>query len=44
MMYPAFCKVRFEELPDAMRDKKALGLAMLMNWIVAPLGDVHCSR
>ena len=37
MMYPAFCKVRFEELPDAMRDKKALGLAMLMNWIVAPL-------
>lgn len=37
MMYPAFCKVRFEELPDAMRDKKALGLAMLMNWVVAPL-------
>jgi len=37
MMYPAFCKVRFEELPDAMRDKKALGLAMVMNWIVAPL-------
>jgi len=36
MMYPAFCKVRFEELPDAMRDKKALGLAMFMNWIVAP--------
>jgi len=37
MMYPALAKVRFEELPDAMRDKKALGLAMLMNWIVAPL-------
>ena len=37
MMYPAFAKVRFEELPDAMRDKKALSLAMLMNWIVAPL-------
>jgi ACR3 family arsenite transporter len=37
MMYPAFCKVRFEELPDAMSDKKALGLAMVMNWIVAPL-------
>jgi ACR3 family arsenite transporter len=36
MMYPALCKVRYEELPDAMRDKKALGLAMLMNWIVAP--------
>lgn len=37
MMYPALAKVRYEELPDAMRDKKALGLAMLMNWIVAPL-------
>jgi ACR3 family arsenite transporter len=37
MMYPALAKVRFEELPDAMRDKKALGLAMVMNWIVAPL-------
>jgi ACR3 family arsenite transporter len=37
MMYPAFCKVRFEELPDAMSDKKALTLAMIMNWIVAPV-------
>jgi ACR3 family arsenite transporter len=36
MMYPALCKVRYEELPDAMRDKKALTLAMVMNWIVAP--------
>jgi ACR3 family arsenite transporter len=37
MMYPALAKVRYEELPDAMRDKKALALAMLMNWIVAPI-------
>ena len=36
MMYPALAKVRYEELPDAMRDVKALSLAMLMNWIVAP--------
>ncbi|MCE5190304.1 MAG: ACR3 family arsenite efflux transporter [Actinomycetia bacterium] len=37
MMYPVLAKVHYEELPKAMRDKKALGLAMLMNWIVAPL-------
>lgn len=37
MMYPALTKVRYEELPDAMRDKKALGIAMTMNWVVAPL-------
>jgi ACR3 family arsenite transporter len=36
MMYPALAKVRYEELPDAMRDKKALALAMTMNWLVAP--------
>jgi len=36
MMYPALAKVRYEELPDAMNDKKALSLAMVMNWLVAP--------
>jgi arsenite transporter len=36
MMYPAFTKVRYEELPAAMADKRALGLAMLMNWVIAP--------
>lgn len=37
MMYPALAKVRYEELPDVMRDKKALALAMTMNWVVAPV-------
>ncbi len=36
MMYPALAKVRYEELPDVMGDRKALTLAMVMNWLVAP--------
>ena len=36
MMYPPFAKVRYEDFPEVFRDKKIFGLAMLMNWIVAP--------
>ncbi len=37
MMYPPFAKVRYEELPDVFRDMKVFGIAMLMNWVVAPV-------
>ena len=36
MMYPPFAKVRFEELPRVFTDLKVFGIAMIMNWVVAP--------
>ena len=37
MMYPPFAKVRYEDLPDVLRDKKIFAIAFLMNWIIAPI-------
>ena len=36
MMYPPFAKVKYEDLPDVFKDKQVFGLAILLNWIIAP--------
>jgi ACR3 family arsenite transporter len=37
MMYPPFAKVKYRELPRVFRDTQLFGLALFLNWVVAPI-------
>lgn len=37
MMYPPLAKVDYALLPSAFKDKKALSLSLVLNWVIGPI-------
>ena len=37
MMYPPLAKVDYSLLPKVFNDKKAIGISLLLNWVIGPI-------
>lgn len=37
MMYPPLAKIDYSLLPKAFKDKKVIGISLLLNWIIGPI-------
>lgn len=37
MMYPPLAKVDYSLLPEVFRDKKVIGISLLLNWVIGPV-------
>jgi ACR3 family arsenite transporter len=37
MMYPPLAKVDYSLLPKVFQDKKAIGISLLLNWVIGPV-------
>jgi arsenite transporter len=37
MMYPVLAKVKYSRVGEALSDRRSMGLAMLLNWVIGPI-------